>query len=142
MSEFVSVEDINARLAVPVGPDQHDRVRVLIGDAVELLRLEFSRVGRDFDNEVEFTDWVGPTARRVVRDMVSAAVIIGGNVGARQVSSTTGPMADSITYADVSSVSFAGIKLLDSHREALGLPIDATPRGWFPRPSCWPEWRW
>ena len=77
-------------------------------------------------------------ARRAIREMVAAAVIIGPNAGVRSVSSTTGPQSDSITYADVGAVSFGGVSLTDQLLELLGL-LGGRPRGNFPRPLRWPE---
>ncbi|PLW01162.1 hypothetical protein BRL54_11530, partial [Corynebacterium ulcerans] len=76
-------------------------------------------------------------ARFVVIEMVAAAAIVGGNVGQRSATSTTGPQSDSVTWADVGSVSWAGVLLTDVQRERLGLT--GGPRGCFPDPLRWPE---
>ena len=135
---LVTAEDVTCRLDPRPDPSQDSRIDLLIGDAEEIIRDEFARRRRDLDEEMVVT-WVGNTVRRVIREMVSAAIIIGPNAGLRTVASTTGPQSDSVTYADVDAVSFGGVRLTNAQREALGLPVTALPRGTFPRPSRWPE---
>lgn len=135
----VSVDDVVSRLDPRPDPSMHDRIELLIGDAVQKIRTAFLKAGRSFDAELASVEWLEPEAVDVVREMVSAAILIGPNAGVRSVSSATGQESDMITYADVDSVSFGGVKLLERHREALGLPTAALPRGRFPRARRWPE---
>lgn len=134
----ITPDDVSARLAAPLVGADVQRAKVLISDSLEIIRLEFLRSGRDFDREVEEKAWLGPTARFVVLEMVSAAALVGGNVGQRSASSSTGPQSDSITWADVGSVTWSGVLLTDAQRERLGL-LGRGPRGSFPEPLRWPE---
>lgn len=139
MADLVTVTDIETRLPRPLDDDERDRVGTLITDAVEEIVTAFQKQNRDFAAELQTVSWLPATARKVIREMVSAAVLVGANVGFRSVSSTTGPTSDSATYADVGSVSWAGIELTDDQRSRLGLSTAAHPRGSFPRPPRWPE---
>lgn len=116
------------------------RLQVLIDDAVELIDVAFMQAGRDFDTELVTVPWLGSAARRAVLEMVSAATLVGGNAGMRSISSTTGPQSDSVTFADVDSVSWGGVRLTDNLLKLLGLWREGA-RGRFPRPRQWPE-RW
>ena len=136
---LVTFKDVNARLDMPLEPAAQSRVDILIEDAETMIRTAFLKCGRDFDSEVERVAWLADEVGRVVREMVSAAILIGPNAGVRSVSSTTGPQSDSITYADVDSVSFGGVRLTDAHRLDLGLCFPGGARGRFPAPTRWPE---
>ncbi|MHC2848846.1 Gp19/Gp15/Gp42-like protein [Corynebacterium mucifaciens] len=138
MATLVTVDEIAAVLPTGLEPGQEERVGALIELAEEEIALAFARRGRSFQNELAASEWLEMAARRAVREMVSAAVIIGPNAGVRSVSSTTGPQSDSITYADVDAVSFGGVVLTDKLLELLGL-AGVRPRGRFPRPARWPE---
>ena len=116
------------------------RLQVLIDDAVELIDVAFMQAGRDFDAELVTVPWLESAARRAVLEMVSAATLVGGNAGMRSISSTTGPQSDSVTFADVDSVSWGGVRLTDDLLKLLGLWREGA-RGRFPRPRQWPE-RW
>lgn len=137
----VSSTDILSRMAdVMMGEDELKRVDLLIEDAVQLINTEFMMQGRDFSKELETKPWLEFRAERVVREMVTAAIVIGGNAGVRTVSSTTGSQSDSITYADgIDYVSFGGVRLTDQQKEELGLLIGARPRSNFPAPFDFPE---
>ena len=135
---LVTVDEIAAVLPTGLEPAQEDRVENLIGLAEEEIELAFARRGRDFRAELVTVPWLESAARRAVREMVSAAVVIGPNAGVRSVSSTTGQESDSITYADVDSVSFGGVRLTDALLELLGL-VGVRARGSFPCPPRWPE---
>lgn len=138
---LVTTEEVVSRLDPQPDPSTYPRIELLIGDAEDIIRMAFLRSGRDFDTELISVPWLDPTARSVIREMVSAAVIIGPNAGVRSAASTTGPQSDSITYADVDSVSFGGVRLTGAQREALGLAAAGLPRGRFPHPRRWPERR-
>lgn len=116
------------------------RLHVLIDDAVELIDVAFMQAGRDFDAELVTVPWLESAARRAVLEMVSAATLVGGNAGMRSISSTTGPQSDAVTFADVDSVSWGGVRLTDDLLKLLGLWREGA-RGRFPRPRRWPE-RW
>lgn len=137
---LVGVTDIVARLDPQPGPETYDRIGILIDDAEEKIRRAFLKEGRFFDSEVLVTPWLDGEAKDVIREMVSAAIIIGPNAGVRSASSTTGPQSDSVTYADVGAVTFSGVRLTDAQKEALGLFVGAYPRGDFPAVKPWPEW--
>lgn len=138
MTTLITAEEIAGALSVNLTDDQHAKLDVLIKLAEEEITLAFARRGRSFQSELAASAWLELAARRAIREMVAAAVIIGPNAGVRSVSSTTGPQSDSITYADVDSVSFGGVALTDKLLELLGL-AGVKPRGRFPRPTRWPE---
>lgn len=138
---LVTFDDVVSRLDPRPPAETKSRVEVLIGDAEQEIRVAFLKAGRDFDAELVTVPWLRPEAEKIIREMVSAAVIIGPNAGVRTVASSTGQESDSITYADVNSVSFGGVRLTDEQREALGLLLGRLPRGRFPGPLRWPEVR-
>lgn len=135
MSTIVITEDVTSRL--PSGTfltsEDTERIKILIGDAEEIVRDEFSRVGKDFTTEIK-TPWVGNSVKRVIREMVAAAVILGPNAGVRSASSSTGQVADSVTYDKVDIVGFSGVRITDDQRRELGIPTGAFPRGRTRRP--------
>ncbi|WP_412100206.1 Gp19/Gp15/Gp42 family protein [Corynebacterium aurimucosum] len=135
----ISAEYVAERLPQSLTGEEMKRLGVFIEDAIDLIEVEFMRCGRDFDQELESVPWLGSVARRVIREMASAAILVGPNAGVRSVSSTTGQESDSITYADVDSVSFGGVRLTDAQRAQLGLCMPGGARGHFPPPRCWPE---
>ncbi|MCT1491349.1 phage Gp19/Gp15/Gp42 family protein [Corynebacterium sanguinis] len=136
---LVTFKDVNARLDMPLEPAAQSRVDTLIEDAETMIRTAFLKCGRDFDAELNAVPWLEVEAHRVVREMVSAAILVGPNAGVRSVSSTTGPQSDSVTYADVDSVSFGGVRLTDQQRLDLGLCFPGGARGRFPAAPRWPE---
>lgn len=136
---LITPEDVVARLDPQPDVDSYPRIEILIEDAERKIRTAFAKAGRPFDAALEVVPWLRDEAKDVIREMVSAAIIIGPNAGIRSATSTTGPQSDSVTYADVDSVSFGGVRLTDAQREALGLPMGGMPRGRFPRARQWPE---
>lgn len=136
---LVTVEDVVARLDPQPPVESNQRIETLIGDAERKIRTAFLKAGRDLDTELVSVPWLPPEAEDVIREMVSAAIIIGPNAGVRTASSSTGQESDSVTYADVGSVSFSGVKLTDAQKQQLGLPGGGLPRGSFPPPRRWPE---
>lgn len=138
----VDVAEIASRFPRPLTAEETDRIKVLILDAVSLIEVAFAKAGRDFKAELGTVAWLDAAARVVVREMVSAAIAVGANAGIRSASSTTGPQADSVTWADgIDFVSFGGVKLTDSQKLALGLVVGSVPRGSFPPPIRYPERR-
>ena len=135
----ISVSEIESRLPRPLSEDERPRMEALIDDAVEYLEVEFQKCGRTLAGALERTPWLEAVVRRVVREMVSAAVLVGPNVGVRSASSTTGPQSDSITFADVDSVGCGGVRLTGQQRLDLGLCMPGGARGKFPPPAYWPE---
>lgn len=136
---LVSVEDVVSRLDPQPDPSTHTRIELLIGDSERKIRTAFMKSGRDFDTSLAVVPWLQHEVEDVIREMVSAAIIIGPNAGVRTVASATGQESDTITYADVNSVSFGGVRLTDAQREALGVPVISGPMGWFPPVKSWPE---
>lgn len=136
---LVTREDIALRLAVPLGPEHEGRVEALVKDATELIQDAFAEVGREYLLEIS-----NPLQRRavirVIREMVATAVIVGPYSGARSLNSSSGPNSDGITWDKVPEISFAGVKLTDAHRRALGLVVgnDFAPSWNFPPPARWP----
>lgn len=135
----IKVSYIEQRLPRPLSADERHRMESLIADAVEYLEVEFQKCGRSLDSALAQTPWLESVARRVIREMVSAVVLVGPNVGVRSASSTTGPQSDSITFADVDSVGWGGVRLTPEQRLDLGLCMPGGARGKFPPPACWPE---
>lgn len=138
---FVDVGDLERIMPRPLEADERPRAEALLEQAVEKIRTAFLRAGRDFDAELVRVPWLPSTAKSVVLEMVGGAVLTGSNVGVRSVSSTTGPVADSITWATVDGAGFGGVLLTDAQRMELGLPVGGVPRGRFPTPKAWPEVR-
>lgn len=136
----IQVDDITDRLPITLSTPELTRVELLIADAVEMIEVAFQKAGRDLEAELISVVWLPAVVRRVIREMVSAAVIVGPNAGVRQVSSTTGPQSDSVVYDRTDVVSFAGVRLTDTQEEELGLS-SVGPRGRFPDPPRWPEVR-
>lgn len=136
----IQVDDITDRLPITLSTPERTRVELLIADAVEMIEVAFQKAGRDLEAELISVVWLPAVVRRVVREMVSAAVIVGPNAGVRQVSSTTGPQSDSVVYDRTDVVSFAGVRLTDAQEEELGLS-SVGPRGSFPAAPRWPEVR-
>lgn len=135
---LVTVDDVVARLDSQPDPVSYERIGLLIGDAEELVRDAFDREGRSFEQE-SLTSWVGNAAKRVIREMVSAAIIVGPNAGVKSAMSVTGQESDSLTYDRTDMVSFSGVRLTDDQRRELGLSVSARARGRFPNPRVWPE---
>lgn len=134
----VDTDSIKARFPRELAPWEEQRLALLVHDAVQLIRLEFTRRGRDFDREAAGAPWLADAANIAIRHMVNAAILVGGNVGIRSVSSSTGAQADSVTYADVNAVSWGGVALTPDLLALLGLR-PAGARGSFPPPRRWPE---
>lgn len=138
MDTLITADEIAGALPVALDPAQMAKVDTLIGLAEEEIELAFARRGRDFRSELVTVPWLELAARRAVREMVGAAVVIGPNVGVKRASSTTGPQSDSVEWHDPKAVSFGGVSLTDDLLALLGLSVGG-PRGRFPRPPRWPE---
>nr|DAD68523.1 MAG TPA: head to tail adaptor [Siphoviridae sp. ct3CA7] len=119
-------------------PEEHQRLELFLQDAEDYIRNEFLKRGRDFDAELVSVPWLRFSATRVIREMVAAAIMVGGNTGVRTLTSTTGPQSDSITFAQVGVSGYGGVTLTDEWRIELGLG-SGGPRGRFPDPQPWPE---
>ena len=137
----IRVEDIEARLPRPLIGPERARLGPLVEDAVDLIDEAFAREGRDFKAELVTVPWLEKAAVRVVREMVSAAVLVGENVGIRSTSIRSGQVSEAYTYADVDSVTWGGLRLTPDQLSVLGLSADGRARGSFPAPARWPE-RW
>lgn len=135
---LVTVDEIAAVLPTGIAPDQEGRAQALIDLAEEEIELAFARRGRDFRAELVTVPWLESAARRAVREMVSAAVVVGPNAGVKRASSTTGPQSDSVEWHDPGVVSFGGVALTDELLDLLGL-LGVRPRGNFPAAKRWPE---
>lgn len=137
--ELGEVTDRLPETVLPLSEHDENRVTTFINDAEELIRDAFLRAGRDLDDEYIINPWLNRAVVRTVREMVSASLIIGPNVGLQSASSTTGPQSDSASYRDVPMVSFSGPKLTNELRDDLGLPVVVRSVGNFPRAKRWPE---
>lgn len=138
MATLVTIEEIAAVLPTGIDDDQRDRVESLLELAEEEIVLAFARRGRNFQAELSASPWLEMAARRAVREMVSAAIVVGPNAGVKRASSTTGPQSDSVEWHDPRVVSFGGVALTDDLLELLGL-LGVRPRGNFPEAKRWPE---
>ncbi|NOL63358.1 hypothetical protein HO100_11360 [Corynebacterium ulcerans] len=132
---LVAVEDL--LLPRVLDDFEKDLAPKLLEEAEMILRAAFSRAGRSLDTELA-VEWVSFTARRVIKEMVTAALLIGASRGIRSATSTTGPQSDSVTWADVESVALGGLVLTEKHRLDLGLS-GGGPKFRFPPPGRWPE---
>lgn len=135
---LVSAKDVAARMPRMLDPEEHQRLELFLQDAEDYIRNEFLKRGRDFDAELVSVPWLRFSATRVIREMVAAAIMVGGNTGVRTLTSTTGPQSDSITFAQVGVSGYGGVTLTDEWRIELGLG-SGGPRGSFPDPQPWPE---
>lgn len=110
----------------------------LLEHAENMLRAEYGRCGMNFDADAQ-VDWKLFNIKRVIGEMVSAALLVGASRGMRSGSSTSGPQSDSVTWADVESVKLGGMVITDEQRDLLGLCRGSGPRFSFPAPGEWPE---
>lgn len=137
MTFEVTPREVVASVPHLVDEDQ-EQLATWIKDAISEIEIAFARRGRNLEHELATTSWLEPVTRRVVREMVAAVGLVGPNVGMRTASSTTGPQADSFTYADVDSVSWGGVRLTPQQLLDLGLTT-GLPRGNFGPRLRWPE---
>lgn len=136
----IDIQGIVDRFPRPLDDWERKRLSLLAQDSLDLIRVEFARRGRDFDSEVVSKPWLAIVAARVVREMVSASILVGTNVGVRSASSQTGDESDSITYATVNAAGWGGVTFPDWALAELGLKNKGA-RGRFPKPIPWPERR-
>ena len=136
---IVSIEEFIPAFPRPMTEDERKRAAVLLGDAEDRIREEFAREGRDLDAELVRVSWLPSAARRVIREMVSAVVLVGPDAGRRQYAVTAGAVSESWTMADVAGSAWGSVVLSDEQRRDLGLSVGAMPRGKFPRAPRWPE---
>lgn len=130
---LVSLDDLSGRLPTPIQEADRDRVELLLEDAETEVRGAFAEAHRDLDIEMAVKPWLVSRVERVIREMVSAVVLIGGSAGFRSVSSSTGAQSDSATFHDPSASAWGNVVLTATHRRELGLS-GAAPRFSFPRP--------
>ncbi|AZA08702.1 Gp19/Gp15/Gp42 family protein [Corynebacterium pseudopelargi] len=135
-----SLKDLEPRFPRALSDHERSRSVVLLRDAEEMIVAEFQREGRDFYAEAE-AEWLLVNARRVVFELVSAALLTGDAAGKRQHSITVGGVTESSTWADVHAAPWGVLALSDAQRRLLGLSVAVGPRGRWPRPGRWPE-RW
>ena len=134
----IDLDGLKKRFPRPLLPDEESRLSLLADDAVDEIRMEFLKRGKNLDAELASVPWLTIAVNKAVRHMVNAAILVGGNVGVRSVSSATGQESDAITYADVNAASWGGVLLTDELLGLLGLGRSGA-RGSFPRPLRWPE---
>ncbi|HAF73293.1 MAG TPA: hypothetical protein DCL06_11260 [Corynebacterium variabile] len=135
---MVTADDIEARLPRPLDTHERTRTEVLIDDAVKRIAAEFGRAGMDLQDRLE-VQWFSDEYERVIREMVSAVVLVGINVGMTSASSSTMQESDSATFKDSDAVSWGGVTLTDQQRRDLGLPVAGKTLGRFPASPRWPE---
>lgn len=140
----ITLDDVTDRLpenVLPLSEHDQNRVALFLTDAQEIISDAFTDEGRDLTEELATNPTLTNRVKRVIREMVSASIIIGPNINIQSASSTTGPVSDSITYRNIGTVSFSGITLDDDLRRILGLSTAVRSRGKFPRPPRWYERR-
>lgn len=130
--EDITVEWVESTFPRPMTTDEKRRASSLIAAAEDRLLEEFERHGRDLPSELTRSRWLSRTTRRVMREMVAAAIHVGGNVGQRSASSATGPQSDSVTWNEGIPVTWGGVMLTSRHRRDLGLVAEDRPRWNFP----------
>lgn len=139
---LVSPDDFSARFPRPLTAFEKTLASARLEDAEDMIRAAFARAGRDLTDELDtHHQWLPHAVKRVIREMVSAVILVGASAGRRQGSVTAGAVAESWTMADVDSVSWGELVLTDDHRQDLGLSGHGYASGRFPPPSRWPERR-
>lgn len=138
---MTTFEDISLRMSMPLLPQMKPRVDQLIKDAEQLIEIAFHDCGMSFE-EAKNHPITSQKIDIAVREMASAAIIVGPNAGVRSVTSTTGPQTDSVVYARVDAVSFGGAQLTDDLRALLGLCAPGSPQWYFPPQENWDSMPW
>lgn len=136
----IDLEGLKARFPRPLLPDEETRLKLLADDALDEIRMEFLKRGKNLDTELLSNPWLKVAVAKAVREMVTSSVLVGADVGRRSTSVNAGQVSESYTFADVDSVSWGGVKLTNALLDLLGLRTCGA-RGNFPRPLQWPE-RW
>lgn len=117
----LTVDDVMSVFPRPLVDDELGRAENLVHAAVELIEEEFLRRGRDYHAEAEGSRLLQLTVKRVVREMITSAIIVGDNIGVASVSSTTGPESDSITYSQGVGINWGGVWMTQKWLRDLGL---------------------
>ena len=126
---LIPVSDLVSIFPRPLTEDEEKRAAGLISRALDLIEMEFIRAGRDLPSEMVSRRDTQFAVRQAVSEMVSRAILVGGDEGRASASSTTGPQSDSITWSQGVGIRWAGIGMDDSIRRLLGLVFAAMPRG-------------
>lgn len=137
---MVIADDIIARLPSNVEADAKV-INLYIKDAYEAISLAFALRGRSFEDEVENNPSLDVAADLVVRQAVTAPVMIGQGAIYSQVSSTTGSQSDSVSFSNKVNdwITIGGIKLTPEHLALLGLLKSSSPRFSFPGSLRYPR---
>ncbi|WP_309230112.1 MULTISPECIES: Gp19/Gp15/Gp42 family protein [unclassified Dietzia] len=136
MSELqigVTAEEVALRIPRPLDEDELDLLELLIADAEGEIADALAVAGRDLALDLARRPGFAGTARRVMREMVAAVVLVGGNAGQASVTSSTGAQSDSVRFADTRSSRWGQVVLTDDQRARLGLAPVGLPRGRFPK---------
>lgn len=127
----VTVSDIADIFPRPFEPEEEVRAEGLIQAALDLIEEEFLRRSRDFYRELESNRLLTLTAKRVIRSMISEAVLVGDNIGRQSASSTTGPQSDSITWSQGVGIHWGSVYMTDKWLRDLGLGSRGGTKGQF-----------
>lgn len=138
---LVDIEEFTSRFPRRLTSFERDRAQLLLQDAADEITAAFAREHRNLTTELTRHKWLPPVARRVVREMTAAAILVGDQAGKRQAQTTAGMVSESSTWFDVTSVSWGEPVLSDAHRRDLGLAAGGYARGSFPPAPRWPERR-
>ena len=136
----VGIDYFEARFPRRLNRAEKTRAEVLLGDAAEVIEAAFLAVGEDLAAALQRREFLF-TYRRVIVEMVGAAITVGGDAKRRSRSVSAGAVSESYTWADDVSTAWVGVELTDEQRRDLGQPVGGRSRGRFPRAPRWPERR-
>ena len=137
---MVIADDIIQRLPSNVEADTKV-INLYIKDAYEAINLAFALRGRSLEDEVETNPTLAVAVDLVVRQAVTAPVMIGQGAIYSQISSTTGSQSDSVSFSNKVNdwVTLGGIRLTPEHLALLGLLDSSSPRFSFPGALRYPR---
>ncbi|OLT54839.1 hypothetical protein BJF89_00990 [Corynebacterium sp. CNJ-954] len=123
----------------PLSTAEKTRATALLEEAESILVDAFARRHRSLPLDIETVPWLAGEASRVIREMVSAVMIVGTDAGRISGSVTAGQVSESGTWADPGATSWGQLVLTDAQKTRLGLAADGTSQGYFPSPPRYPE---
>lgn len=123
------LEQIKTLFPRTLEADETVRAAGLIERALDLIDMEFMRVGRDLHMELATRRDIPIAVRQAVTEMVSRAIHVGESEGHASASSTTGPQSDAVTFSQGIGIRWGGVGIDDAIRRLLGLITGGLPRG-------------
>lgn len=130
--DIIDVNDIAGIFPRPLEDDEKNRASSLISASLDLIEEEFLRRGRDFYKALDSSRLLQLTAKRIITEMISAAIHVGDNVGHAAASSTTGPQSDSVTFSAGVGIHWGGVYMTSEWLRQLGLSPEAGVAFQFP----------